>query len=339
MPELTVDRLLRVQLAPRRRRHHACVAARRVCGAHGEPHRTPMVSLPPAPTKGVLPITVGLAFDQVGVLQGSLAEPSAADAPGARLPAQPVEPVTEATAPGEACVAGGWFWMGDPRLPPEGERTANVPRLVHVASFCVDDHEVTVRELRASGVDTAGVVKWSGNRLTSNLASFCAYTEQRGANDERAVNCVPWTTARQACIARGMDLPTEAQLEYLGTALGRSPFVWGREVPACEDAILARSVPPLQGDESCARGARESTLPATVAEVAATRDVIHLSALASLSSPPGGYHRGARLERLGMDPRGLPARQRELPPTGGGHGARSRVPAHRHHHTHRPARW
>lgn len=246
-----------------------------------------MVSLPPAPTKGVLPITVGLAFDQVGVLQGSLAEPSAADAPGARLPAQPVEPVTEATAPGEACVAGGWFWMGDPRLPPEGERTANVPRLVHVASFCVDDHEVTVRELRASGVDTAGVVKWSGNRLTSNLASFCAYTEQRGANEERAVNCVPWTTARQACIARGMDLPTEAQLEYLGTAFGRSPFVWGREVPACEDAILARSVPPLKGDESCARGARESTLPATAAEVAATRDVIHLSALASLSSPPG----------------------------------------------------
>ena len=245
------------------------------------------VQLPAAAGLGALPVTVALPFEQVGVVQGSLTEPTVADPPGSRLAPQPLEPVLEAASPGEVCVAGGWFWMGDPRLPAEGERTANVPRLVYVTSFCVDDHEVTVGELRASGVDTSDVVKWSGTRATSNPASFCAYTERRGANDERAVNCVPWTTAREACSTRGMVLPSEAQLEYLGTAFGRSPFVWGREPPTCDDAMVARSVPPLRGDESCARGSRESSLPATAAELATTRDVLHVSALSPLSSPAG----------------------------------------------------
>jgi formylglycine-generating enzyme required for sulfatase activity len=138
----------------------------------------------------------------------------------------------------------------------------------------VDDHEVTVRELRASGVDTSNVLQWSGTTSTSNLASFCAFTGSEGPNDERAVNCVPWATARAACRARGMDLPTEAQLEYLGTAFGRSSFVWGHDVPTCDEAIVGRAVAPLAGDGSCTRGARVASLPATVAELAATRDVL-----------------------------------------------------------------
>lgn len=232
------------------------------------------VALPAAPEEGARELTVTLPFDRVGLLLDSLAEPSAPDEPGTRLPRPPAEPASAGGAEGEVCVAGGWFWMGDPRLPPEGERSANVPRLVHVTSFCVDDHEVTVAELRAARVDTADVVKWSGHRSTSTLASFCAFTDAPGPNDERGVNCVPWATARAACEARGMDLPTEAQLEWLGTNFGRSRFVWGQEVPACDAALLARSVPPLQGDGSCARGARDSTLPATASEVSATRDVL-----------------------------------------------------------------
>jgi formylglycine-generating enzyme required for sulfatase activity len=71
-----------------------------------------------------------------------------------------------------------------------------------------------------------------------------------------------------------MDLPTEAQLEYLGTAFGRSPVVWGNDAPGCEDAVLGRSVAPLSGDASCTREPRQSILPATASELSRTRDVL-----------------------------------------------------------------
>jgi formylglycine-generating enzyme required for sulfatase activity len=232
------------------------------------------VRLPASPAEGEERVTVTLPLEHVGLPLGSLTEPTSPDEPEARLAPQPAEPATTTTSPGEVCVEGGWFWMGDPRLPFDGERSANVPRLSHVAPFCVDDHEITVGELRASQVDTAAVVKWSGHRATSDLASFCAFTNAPGPNDERAVNCVPWETARAACRVRGMDLPTEAQLEYLGTAFGRSTFVWGQEQPTCDEAFVGRAVAPIPGDGTCAPGARLAILPTTAVELGAMRDVL-----------------------------------------------------------------
>lgn len=231
------------------------------------------VRLPGHPAEGATQVTVRLPLDQVGIPLGSLGEPTAAGDPGARLAPQPEEVTPRSTRPGEVCVSGGWFWMGDPRLPPDGERTANIPRLVHIASFCVDDHELTVGELRASGVDVSGVPLWSGSATTKSLSQFCAFTSAPGPNDDRAVNCVPWATAREVCRLRGMDLPTEAQLEYLGTSFGRSSFVWGAEPPACDGAFVGRAVPPLPGDGACTRG-RDAILPASAADLAKTRDVL-----------------------------------------------------------------
>jgi formylglycine-generating enzyme required for sulfatase activity len=247
------------------------------------------VRLPPSPAEGETRVVITLPLEQIGIPLGSLASPTGSGDPDAPLARQPVDTAATDAGPGEVCVQGGWFWMGDPRLPPEagaptlpgakptpGERTASAPQLVHIASFCVDEHELTVRELRALGMAklTATVAAWSGTTSTSNLASFCTFTAQPGPNDDRPVVCVPWDAARAACRARGMDLPTEAQLEYLGRAFGRSSFVWGQETPSCDDAFLGRAVPPLSGDTSCTRGARAPLLPSPTADVAASRDVL-----------------------------------------------------------------
>lgn len=247
------------------------------------------VRLPPSPAEGETRVVLTLPLEQVGIALGSLMSPTGPGDPDAPLARQPVDTAATDAGPGEVCVEGGWFWMGDPRLPPEagaptllgarptpGERSASAPQLVHVASFCVDEHELTVRELRALGIPklTATVPAWSGTTSTSNLASFCTFTPQPGPNDDRPVVCVPWDVARAACKARGMDLPTEAQFEYLGRAFGRSSFVWGQETPSCDDAFLGRSVPPLSGDTSCTRGVRTPFLPSATADVAASRDVL-----------------------------------------------------------------
>ena len=243
------------------------------------------VRLPAPPAEGSRPILVTLPVSRVGLPLGSLASPTEPAEPGERLAPLPPEVARASGAAGEVCVTGGFFWMGDPRLPPEasaplsptealGERSANVPRLVHITSFCVDQHEVTVGELRASGVDTKDVPAWSGTTDPSDLASFCSFTKARGPNDERAVNCVPWPTARAMCVARGMDLPSEAQLEYLGTSFGRSSFVWGHDPPACDEAFVGRAALPLSGDRSCKRGDKAPSLPATAATLSATRDTL-----------------------------------------------------------------
>lgn len=241
------------------------------------------VRLPAAPSEGATPIGVTLPMERVGRPLGSLSRPTDPDDPDSRLAPLPAEVVLESGRPGEICVAGGFFWLGDPRLPSEAsapspgdalERSANVPKIVHITSFCVDAHEVTVAELRASGVSTEDVPAWSGTTDTSNLASFCPFTKAKGKNEDRAVSCVSWATARAMCRSRGMDLPTEAQLEYLGTAFGRSSFVWGHDAPACDEAFYARAVPPLSGDGTCKRGDKTPFLPATAAMLAETRDVL-----------------------------------------------------------------
>ena len=282
------------------------------------------VRMPASPAEGETRVVVTLPLEQVGLPLGSLTSPTSPGDPDAPLARQPVDVAATDAGPGEVCVQGGWFWMGDPRLPPEagvptipgaapkpGERSAGAPQLVHIASFCVDEHELTVGELRALAVDKASVPVWSGTTSTSNLASFCTFTEQPGPNDERPVVCVAWDTARAACRARGKDLPTEAQLEYLGRAFGRSTFVWGQETPACDEAFIGRAVPPLSGDSSCTRGVRAPFLPMATADVAASRDVL---------DTPGGKIIGlaanvSEWTREAFEPRSASCRGPQIGPT------------------------
>jgi formylglycine-generating enzyme required for sulfatase activity len=50
-----------------------------------------------------------------------------------------------------------------------------------------------------------------------------------------------WSSARAVCAAVGAQLPSEAQLEYVESGLGRHAFVWGDDLPTCEDAVFGRT--------------------------------------------------------------------------------------------------
>ncbi len=236
------------------------------------------VRLPAKPAEGRALVRVELPIAALGTSIGSLNAPTEVDATDTQMSPAQREPARAESAPGIVCVPGGFFWMGDPRLPYEGELSARETRLVQVSPFCVDAHEATVAQLRTSGVDTAGVGPWSGKTTATSGGDFCAYTPEPGPNEARAVNCVPWATARAYCQARGGDLPTEAQLEYLGTGFGRGSFVWGTESPACADAVFARAVGIVKGDRSCRRKAAEAFLPASAETLGQTRDVLRTEA-------------------------------------------------------------
>jgi formylglycine-generating enzyme required for sulfatase activity len=83
-------------------------------------------------------------------------------------------------------------------------------------------------------------VAWSGNSEGNEPEDFCTYTEAPGSRDDHPMVCVTLEAAQGYCQARGKDLPTEAQLEYVASGLESRLFVWGSEEPDCDDAVLRR---------------------------------------------------------------------------------------------------
>ena len=238
-----------------------------------------VIRLPPRPLEGEWRVPVTLLTDSLGVPQGTIAaplEPPPRDAVRVRLDALAPEPPPSPTSVDEVCVPGGWFWRGDPRLPPEGELSANIPRLVHVSAFCVDAHEATVREVRARSINSDDLARWSGTDSASDPLAFCPYTAQAGSNEDRAVACIAWSAARAVCQARSADLPTEAQYEWLAKGLGRTSFVWGRDLPACGEAVFAQTAGAIPGDSTCASKPARAILPRTATELELTRDVLRI---------------------------------------------------------------
>src|SRR5262249_29159352 len=55
------------------------------------------------------------------------------------------------------------------------------------------------------------------------------------------VNCVSWRFAQSYCQARGADLPSQAQFEYVAGNLASHQFPWGDDVPRCSDAVFSRA--------------------------------------------------------------------------------------------------
>jgi formylglycine-generating enzyme required for sulfatase activity len=148
-------------------------------------------------------------------------------------------PCSGAPLPGEVCVPGGAYWMGNPALStslPGGQ--ADAQRLVVVAPFFVDATEVTVAQLRASGLATSGDPMTAAGSLPTDLEATCTYTTEAGDAEAFPVNCVSWDKGRAYCQAAGKDLPTEAQWEYVAGALRSLDFVWGRDDPTCTDAVF-----------------------------------------------------------------------------------------------------
>jgi len=217
--------------------------------------------LPAVREEGITELTARLRVEDVGTVHGTLeapvifdSGPPASSAEGT-WPGAAVKPCTGAAPAGAVCVPGGAFFMGDPRVTVEGTLLGGRrERLAVVSPFHLDAREVTVGELRASGlavVDTRGRATDPVDDSAEDLAGRCDYTSKAGANEELPVVCISAALAQRYCEARGGDLPTEAEIELVASRRGTALLPWGTRDPACAEASVARGVRNGDGGVSC----------------------------------------------------------------------------------------
>ncbi len=220
---------------------------------------TKYVTLPPVGADGIIDVGVFLSVDEVGVPVGSLkapvqplAGPPAYERVGS-WPGAARVPCSQPPKFGEACVPGGAYWMGNPNL--SEQRAADsptTPHLVIVEPFFYDTSEVTVSAFRSSNLALLGPdpndpkksiatdpIDGTGRDL-SEREYWCTYTTDVAKNEQLPLNCVSWAKAVEYCKARGGDLATEAQFEYVATGMASNMYVWGNDPPTCGDAVYAR---------------------------------------------------------------------------------------------------
>ncbi|MEZ4232499.1 MAG: formylglycine-generating enzyme family protein [Polyangiaceae bacterium] len=234
-----------------------------------------VVELPAVDANGVRELHLELLVDSLGSPVGSLEDPAAA-LPGQGQPArvgswwgaQRGECATE-PGPDEACVPGGAFWMGDPRLDFTGapEHDGSLERLVVLDPFIIDRTETSVRQFRDSGLERRRLphLPVDDPHEAGTGIPGCVYTPQAGEDDALSVNCLSWSLAQEYCASLGKELPSEAQLEFLLSGLGRGSFVWGDAPPTCDDAVFERGLGDLchglgGGVQAAGKGRRDRLL-------------------------------------------------------------------------------
>ncbi len=202
--------------------------------------------LAPAPAEGILEHTIFLDTETLGTPTGSL------DAPAETIPGRSKTSL-EGTWDGarrtpcmgtplvdEACVRGGAYWMGDPRLAEAISVTERRTRLVVIAPFFMKKTEVTAGELRAAGVPVVNI---------PSLQKWCSYKDPPSQDDARAANCIPYSVAQDYCKQRGGDFPSETEFEFVATAFNSTLYPWGNEDAKCDDAVWGRASAVLNGGQ------------------------------------------------------------------------------------------
>ena len=240
-----------------------------------------LAELPPTPTEGALETTIELRTEDVGVPVGTVKRPieigqedsrvvagnSSSLEVGSWAKAQHI-PCSGEPGPGETCVQGGAYWMGNPLVKGDDFVESDRQRLVVLSPYFLDTGEVKVGQLReflARRPDLDTVPRNSDVLVSEEY--FCTYTEEpewgcpdgtpceegvgsnacsatdcRALSEERPANCVEWELADAYCRDRGALLPSEAQFEYASSELRSALFVWGAdEAPLCEAAVWGRS--------------------------------------------------------------------------------------------------
>lgn len=218
---------------------------RATAAANGTPRQSATIdrtfTVPPIGAEGVVEATAVLPVEATGLGPSAGPETLRAGPPGVT----PIHgsivrtPCTTAGQDGEVCIPGLAFWMADPRFQAGSTTGEEIPeRLVALSPFWVDDREVTVARMRASGVARA-----SDPAPTASNNPYCNYTASPGPTDAFPVNCVTWATADAFCRAKGARLPTDAEQEALLGARHGHRYVWGEDDPTCEDLVFGRAPP------------------------------------------------------------------------------------------------
>lgn len=207
------------------------------------------VALPVIEEEGIREATVLLPTGAVGAPRGTLdaPEPFEPGPPSSNLvgtwPGARRVPCTREPDPDEVCVPGGAYWMGTPVENATSELFGGSDelRLVVLSPFLLNRTEITVAQMRSftQTQPLSGLGHWSGGLGGATMDDFCTYVET-GERNTFPVNCISWEAAREYCQARGSDLPTEAQHEYVSGALESSLYVWGEDEPVCKDAVFGR---------------------------------------------------------------------------------------------------
>lgn len=214
------------------------------------------VSLPATAEEGIVSVTVPLRVEDVARPRGTLDAPIApsigAPAPMGMWAVAKRVPCNRAAKPGEVCIPGSAFWMGNPQMQHfQGPGDAVVMRIAVLPPYFLDTTELTVAQLRASGLAGAEDPMRYSTQDGGGPPLRCTFTNEPGNFEDLPVNCISWTKAREVCAAAGGDLPTEAQHELAASALEGRLFPWGDDEPTCPDAVYSRSRFGANPDQLC----------------------------------------------------------------------------------------
>ncbi|MCA9595207.1 MAG: SUMF1/EgtB/PvdO family nonheme iron enzyme [Myxococcales bacterium] len=239
LPALSVDRLLRVRLAPGNRGTVSVLLDGSCAGRMAF-----LGELAPGVSSSCIAGQDTVALDAERSAGIQAAKETLAGTWG--------EPCESAREGNRICVPGGGTILGSrelllyPGLPPTPER------VMYVSRFWVDEREMSVARFRAAlaqGFAPANMPTENPGALGPDyVQNGCTWSTTPNGREGYALNCVSQVTARALCQFLGGDLPTEAQWEYMATSAGRNermPFPWGTAQPECERAVYGRL--PLSG--------------------------------------------------------------------------------------------
>jgi formylglycine-generating enzyme len=175
---------------------------------------------------------------------------------------------------GMRCIPGGLFVLGDERVLRISPDTDPRPeRLARVSPFFLDEDELTVGVVRALRRSGELSTEPTPRGPTGDRTSTCTYLGERvSENDDYPVTCVSRALAQQACEARGLRLPTEAEWEFAaGNTTRETLFPWGFDKNVCRYAVLGRAAGSIRfviartgGDNTCLGDASLSPLTGPV---------------------------------------------------------------------------
>lgn len=252
LPEVTVDRLLRVRLAPGVT-SRPLVMLRASCMGR-------MAKL----ADGTSCIDADRPYAPTGTGDGDDdGRPTAAGTSLALDAMAPPPPPPSAVA-----VRGGALLLGGSDLgvglPATQVAPSFPPRAAMVRGFAIDREEVSVARLRkalAAGFVPGAGLNANDGPLATNAADSRASCTYRSSPDPAdpgrealPLTCVGFDVARAFCRHEAGDLPTEAQWEYAAALSGRAHktrFPWGNDTPTCEGIVFARSDRPTAGSTGC----------------------------------------------------------------------------------------